>query len=693
MLTPYGWSTLRYGTAGSVLKLALTTVLLALNSGDKRALSEDHKAGIAFFAGVAGAISLAAVAPNIQLFTNGHLAKPQHYKSTPLKATRTRSRAKPTKTKDFASGPTGKPRNAVFALVMCVMVAGGQAAMVLGQGSSSSSGGEGEDGNGFDDTSSGGEDLVNGSGDDSSAPDRSSYDPSGVDGTLTSNVSPKKLDQGFKGGSPPPPPPPSQTVSGSDDRDRRGKFYGLDWRALIVAAAVVAALKKLKAGKREIGLDVRQSFQGVFEIQNDSTSQIRDVVGAIVLGNTSHVAISSSTSSLFRYDSTDLVTIMDDKDKQLALVKDKQLALIYDFATTNICQIPEVFATANEVGIDLPLFEHGIDNSYVTLTFPRVEIEQVVALGSDVIDNCSVQRWVSYYARRTTTFMRYIFSFVCYALIAFLLGVVRYLVLTITEWNAEQLAAAEPDKMDTQTPDGVQPIPKLALNQAPIELSTAIIDDDDEEEEDGLVYEPQSEPILEEDEEGLASVIEETIALELTVEDTVVETSLTEEIIVEKVFNEEVAVMVEETTVKGCDIESSVEVVVEDVAEDVMKKTVTDLVEDVARKITEDIINDTVIVEDTSVVASNVVAESISSSNSFSVNVNTVRVTEVASSIPINTATSTATISEQTSTIPQLFSIPVFGGERSQHRHRGGGRRNRAVRGYGGQVVANGSLF
>ncbi|KAF9478964.1 hypothetical protein BDN70DRAFT_719398 [Pholiota conissans] len=687
MLSPYGGSALRYGSAGSAFKVAVTAGLLALKSGDKRPFVEDHKAGITIFAGAAGAASLAAIAHNTQYFANGLFVKPFHHKFSHHKPTRTRSSAKPTKTQHFASGATGKPRNAVFALSICVLVAGGQAAMVLGQCSSFSSGGDGEDGNGSQSISSSDGNSVNGSGGDSSAPDGATGDPSGI---KLSDISLKGLDKGFGGGSPPPPPPPSHTTSGSGDGNNGRKVYGLDWRALIVAATVVAALKKfkvqdmLKAGEQDVGHVDVQPVQGVFGFQNQTVGYIRDVVGAGLLDNTSRLTVSSSTHSVFGHH-TDLITTTNDKDKKLAL--------IYDFANFNNTHhlFGHVEMCAGEVGTNLILFEHTDDSPYVTV-FPQATIEQVVTLGTGIIDNSSVRRWLSNHTRKMRNFITFILTIVCHLLANILLGVVEHLNATMKKWDDEEAAAAAAANNNTvnESFSHKQSESKTSQHKTTASSNAVLVK---EVAKRAAIKRPLW---LRSDIEGSVPAIEDYFATEI--------------LAVEEVYGLEIIV-------DGITTQKSIVEDTKDTVEDVVEDTIEDVVEDNQDTIEdaiEDIVKDnkgTLVVQAASMVAcislpaisDSDITKEISSSKSFPPNVNVISVntvTETDSSVATTTTTATTstttttTTIEEASEIPQLYAIPVVGEERARRRRRRGhgGRRNniRAGHGQGGRA-ANGS--
>ncbi|KAF8166364.1 hypothetical protein BJ912DRAFT_934575 [Pholiota molesta] len=442
----------------SILKLALAGGLLAFRPGDRGPMGKEQKAGVALLAGAAGF----AVAPTIYQLAHG-LRGPAtvpakvdlvHLRPARPKATGTRRPAgEPTKTKTWGpeAGAGGKPRNAVFAIAVCVLVAGGGAAMVLGQRSAASAAGEdgeelddvedvpagGEDaasGSGGDSSAPGdGEDAASGSGGDSSAPGDAPDDPSGVgdeSDTVSNDAHACNGDVG---------------ASGSDDGNKGCGVYGLDWKALFIALAVVAAFKKYKA-LRAMNYPPAQVTS---KVQEYSSAYLRDGANAGLLATASCAAFASTKHSAISSQFVDLATVVDDKEKQLAL--------IYDIAMPRISAFPgQVGMCAGECvpsvkAAEMP-WEWDDDRENqppVALRFalsPEEALDQIIAAGSGspVEEEPAKSAWDGAFVKRT--------------LVVVLVAVVAYLFLTIDRLNA---AIEDIDEVNRQA---------VKMEQAPCDI-------------------------------------------------------------------------------------------------------------------------------------------------------------------------------------------------------------------------------
>lgn len=245
------------------------------------------------------------------------------------------------------------------------------------------------------------------------------------------------------GGSPPPPPPSSETTSGPDDGDKGCSVYGLDWKALFIALAVVAAFKKYKAlramkvDKEDLAQDNIPPTQVSLEVQGYSSAYLRDGVNAGLLATASYAAFASTKHSAISSQFMDLATVVDDKDKQLAL--------IYDIVTPKISAFPgEVGMCASECALSVDPFKAvempwEWDNDQenqppVTLHFalsPKEALDQIIASGSTspVEEEPAKSSWGYRYGDQMRAFIKR-------TLLVVLVAVVAYLCLTIDRLNA-----------------------------------------------------------------------------------------------------------------------------------------------------------------------------------------------------------------------------------------------------------------
>jgi hypothetical protein len=242
------------------------------------------------------------------------------------------------------------------------------------------------------------------------------------------------------GGSPPPPPPPSETTSGSDDGNKGCGVYGLDWKALFIALAVVAAFKKYKAlramnvDKEVIARDSIRPAQITSKVQEYSSAYLRDGANAGLLATASCAAFASAKHSAVSSQFVDLATVVDDKDKQLAL--------IYDIAAPRISAFPgEIGMCASECvpsvkAAEMP-WEWDDDRENqppVALRFalsPEEALGQIIASGSGspVEEEPAKAAWGYRYWDQMGAFVKR-------TVIIVLVAIVTYLFLTIDRLNA-----------------------------------------------------------------------------------------------------------------------------------------------------------------------------------------------------------------------------------------------------------------
>ncbi|KJA21420.1 hypothetical protein HYPSUDRAFT_55508 [Hypholoma sublateritium FD-334 SS-4] len=261
------------GGPTSILKLAFTAGLLAFGSGDKTSI-ENRRGTLAF---IAGATGIATVAPAI---AQGILA---YRKKQPVASAfrRIRIRPNPSKTRPSGAKPTktkggDEAKNgALYGTVLCATAAVVGAALALG--------GSGEGGSSADAQESGEDgvqnDAVEGEGtgsggEESSDPGGESNDPASAE--VEQGVAPSDLLEEAVGGDPPPPPPPGSD-SGLEDDNNGYAIYGLDWKALLVALTVLAALKKLVTLRKLGARDRLAAFRKSTALEELSDRRISDI--------------------------------------------------------------------------------------------------------------------------------------------------------------------------------------------------------------------------------------------------------------------------------------------------------------------------------------------------------------------------------------------------------------------------------
>ncbi|KAF8191732.1 hypothetical protein BJ912DRAFT_925147 [Pholiota molesta] len=433
-------------STSSILKLALAGGLLAFRPGDRGPMGKEQKAGVALLAGAAGF----AVAPTIYQLAHGlrgpvKVVPAQAIQLRPArpKATGTRPAAKPTKTWGPEAGAGGKPRNAVFAIAVS---------------SASSAGEDGEELDDVPDGPAGGEDAANGSGGDSSAPEDGEDAANGSGGDSSAPGDGEDAASGSGGDSSAPGGAPDNSSGVGDEPDDGNKgcgVYGLDWKALFIALAVVAAFKKYKAlramnvDKEDIARDNIRPAQVASKVQEHSSAYLRDGVHAGLLATASCAAFASTKHSAFSSQFLDLATVVNDKDKQLAL--------IHDIATPRISAFPgEVGMCASNVAPSVNLFKDaempwGWDDDRenqppVTLHFalsPEEALGQIIASGSGspVEEEPAKSAWGYRYWDQMGAFVKR-------TVIIVLVAIVTYLFLTIDRLNA---AIEDIDQVNRQT--------------------------------------------------------------------------------------------------------------------------------------------------------------------------------------------------------------------------------------------------